>query len=79
MQPTTALLSNTIDTSMFPALAKDVSTIESLENGGQNLAGNKLWEALQKACRAYLADKYEGSNYFMYKHKGISADVLQVC
>ena len=49
MQPATAPLSNTKDTEMFPALAKDVWTIGGLKSGGRQLVSNTLWEALQKA------------------------------
>ena len=57
MQPNNTPLSNTKDAAMFPALAKEVSAIVGLENGGRQLAGDKLWEALQKAWRAYPTDK----------------------
>ena len=45
------------DAAMFPSLAKDVLAIGGQENDGRQLAGDKIWEALEKAWRAYPADK----------------------
>ena len=56
-QPTNTPLTNTWDAAMFPALAKMVSKIEGLTNGGRQLAGKKLWEALQQAWNNYPEEK----------------------
>ena len=56
-QPANTPLSNIMDAAMFPALAKAVSKIGGLTNGGRYLQGNQLWEALQQAWNNYPEDK----------------------
>ena len=75
MQPNNTPLSNTKDAAMFQALAKEVSAIGGLEIGGRQLAGDKLWEALQKAWRAYPADKIARS----YVHHAKVAAAVYAC
>ena len=50
-------LSNTMDTTLFPALVKGVSKIKGLFHKDRYPRCKKLWEVLEQACAKYQEDK----------------------
>ena len=56
-QPANTPLANVDDAAIFPAFAKDVTSLGGMTNGGRYLQCEQLWETLQKVWDNYPAEK----------------------
>ena len=73
MQPSNSPLTNVCDAAFFPAMAKDVTELQGIINGGRYLKEERLWEVVMRAWNEYPCDKI--ARAFVH-HSQVAAAIL---